>query len=762
MLNRFSAEVSSDTGFKCTQNNIKPVRKSSQDCSINEIIKSMTVEEKIGQMTQLTLGYLLTEPHSGSTELDPKKFDDAINKFKVGSIIESTFSGALSLTQWRNVITKIQKFSLQTDKKIPVLFGVDSIHGANYVSGATLYPHNIAMAATRNISLMEQAAQVGAKETRASGVRWNFDPVLDLARNPLWPRFGETYGEDSYLVTEMGKAAIKGYEANDVSAHQSVATCLKHFVGYSCSDNGKDRTPASISDIELYDKHFPPFQAAIEQGAQSVMINSASLNGVPVHASYELLTKLLREKWGFKGLIVTDWEDIIRLYTRHKVAHSPRDAVKIAIEAGIDMSMVPDNFSFCQHLLDLVKTGEISEQRIDESVVRILQLKANLGLFDNPYPEESATENFGKKDYQQLALESAYQAITLLKNEESILPLKKSAKVLLAGPVSNSLSALNGPWSFSWQGRGDSNYPEHYQTLHSAFKKQLTDKLITLSLAEFGCDSHYNHQKLQSLAQEVDYIVLALGEDSYAESPGIIDDLTLPDEQLLLAQVAIATGKPVILVLAEGRPRIIRTIEPSIKGIIQAYWSGSKSGEAIVDVLFGECNPSGKLPYSYPRFTGDIVHYDRNYTCDVQELAAGEITDQGYKPQWPFGHGLSYSQFQYSSLVVERATTNSEHIYYVSVVVTNTGNCDGMHGVDMYVSDLVASVIPSVKRLKSFTKIFIEKKESVQVHFRLGKVDLSMINQQLERVIEAGEFQVSVGQLTANFVVETNEKLSAC
>ncbi len=719
---------------------------------IQEKINVMSLEEKVGQMTQLTLGFLLQDPFSDDPHIDKEKILEAISVYKVGSILESTFSGALTLEKWQSIVRQIQDAALVNEPCIPVLFGVDSIHGATYVKGSTLFPHNLALAASRNPQLVMQCAQVAAMETRASGVRWNFAPVLDLARNPLWPRYGETFGEDPYLVSEMGKAAICGYENSDISQVNSVATCLKHFVGYSCSDNGKDRTPASIAEIDLWEKHIPAFRKAIELGAPSVMINSASVNGVPVHASHYLLQTVLRDKLGFEGVVVSDWEDVIRLHTRHRVADSPREAVRIAVEAGIDMSMVPDNFSFCHYLIDLVKSGDIPESRIDQSVARILAFKMQLGLFDNAYPEPRAAEKFALSEYRDLALNAARQSVTLLKNENKTLPLKENTRILLAGPAANSLSALNGPWSFSWQGLDKDGYPERYQTLSQVLLNRLGNEgVVTMGSDDYDNDKNYDTRRLQQLACEVDVIILALGENAYAESPGVIDDLALAPEQQALAEAAIATGKPVVLLLAEGRPRIIRSIEPGMSAILQAYWPGSQGAEAIVDILLGKENPCGLLPYSYPRYSGDFVYYDRNFTADVQELVPGEISSDGYNPQWPFGFGLSYTQFEYSGLEIDHDVLTCRDQLEIKVSVSNVGQRSGICATDLFVSDLFASIAPSVKRLKGFQCVELEPGEVKTLIFRLTPDHLSFINSQSEPIIEPGEFKITVGPLAKNF-----------
>ena len=566
---------------------------------INGLIDKMTIEEKVGQMTQINLGFLSSsiDQHDGKVkQIDDKKLEDAILKYHVGSIL-NTAGTAYTVEKWHKILSKIQNIALKSEHKIPVLYGIDAIHGVTYTKGSTLFPHNIGLAATRNPSLARQIAQVTAKETRASGIRWNFDPVLDLGRNPLWPRFCETFGEDPLIVSKMGEEIIKGYEGDGLSNYTSVSSCMKHFIGYSDPKSGKDRTEAYISDITLWQKHIPSFKAAVEAGASTIMINSSMINDIPVHSSYELLTNLLRKKLGFEGMIVTDWEDIIRLHERHKIASNPREAVKIAIQAGIDMSMVPNSFSFCNHLIDLVKDGEIQEERIDSSVRRILELKMKLGLFENPYPEEKAVDNFGLKEYQSLALKSARESLVLLKNKNNVLPLSKDKKYLLLGPAANCLSALNGCWSYSWQGDREEVYPENGRTILDVFKQRFKPDQIFCNVDNnYTSSQNFEISFSEKEIKDVDFVLLFLGENAYAESPGNINDLTLDENQIILAKKAIELNKKIVLVLVQGRPRIISSFSNDINGIIHASLPGSMGAQAIVDLLFGDFNPSGILP----------------------------------------------------------------------------------------------------------------------------------------------------------------------
>src|SRR5580700_2216398 len=548
---------------------------------VEALLSKMTVDEKIGQMTQVTLGVVST-PQDGV--LDTAKLAAAVEKYKVGSILNVT-NHALTVDQWRKVIAQIQDDAAKTRLKIPVIYGLDGIHGQTYTLNATLFPQNIAMAATRDPELAAAIAKVTAKELRASGVRWNFAPVLDCGRQPLWSRFPETYGEDVYIGTTMGSVAIKAYEEDGLKSPTAVASCMKHYIAYSDSRTGKDRTPIYLPEIEMREYYLPQFRAAIKAGASTLMVNSSEINGIPVHANKYLLTDVLRKELGFQGVVVSDWEDIIRLHTRHNVAATPRAAVVLAVNAGVDMSMVPSDFSFFILLKEAVQKGEVPMSRIDEAVRRILTLKEKLGLFDNPYPEDAAAANFGRPEYQVLALRAAHEAMTLLKNDDNVLPLATNAKILVAGPSARSVSALNGCWSYTWQGNDERWYPAGSKTILDALRDKLgAANVLTTAVPGFNNPDNYDTSALKTAATSADAIVLCLGENAYAESPGNIRDLTLPDEQLALARAAAATGKPVILVLTEGRPRFITGIAPSMKAILLAYWSGRKTAEAISDV----------------------------------------------------------------------------------------------------------------------------------------------------------------------------------
>ncbi|HEX3165242.1 MAG TPA: glycoside hydrolase family 3 N-terminal domain-containing protein, partial [Chitinophagaceae bacterium] len=663
------------------------------------LLKKMTLEEKIGQMTQVTFA-VIAKGGWGDTEgnIDPAALKKAIQEKHVGSILNVNAHG-FTVEKWHEVIKIIQDEAMTTRLKIPIVYGLDGMHGQTYTLNSTLFPHNLAMAATRNPDYVKAAAKVTANELRASGVRWNFAPVLDIGRQPLWSRFPETYGEDVYITRTMGALAVRSYEEDGLKNPTAVASCLKHYLAYSGPRNGKDRTPAYIPEIELREYYLPSFRDAVRSGASSVMINSGEINGEPVHASKYLLTDVLRKELGFQGLIVTDWEDIKRLYDRHYVANSPRQAVVMAINAGIDMSMVPTDFSFYDLLLEAVKLKEVPMSRIDDAVKRILTLKYKLGLFDNPYAEDAAKANFGKPEYQTLALNAAREAMTLLKNKNNILPLTKNMKVLVAGPSAQSITALNGCWSYTWQGNNEQWYPTDNKTILQAIKDKIGAANVTTSTMKgFNATENYNVASLRRAAEKADVIIMCIGEDAYAESPGNTRELALADEQVELVKAAQLTGKPVILVLTEGRPRFITNIEPASSGILMAYWSGRKTAEAIADVLFGDYNPDGRLPFTYHRSMGEIVLYDRKPTEEVREVF-NDNAGSGYDPLYPFGWGLSYTTFEYGDLKLSSNTLNGDAKLNVSVTVKNTGSRAGKHTVELYTRDMYASITPSMRRL---------------------------------------------------------------
>lgn len=715
------------------------------------LLKKMTLEEKVGQMTQVTHAVVAIGGWGNEDgSIDPAALKKAIQDYKVGSILNTT-AHALPAEKWRALMKQIQDEVQLTRLKIPVVYGLDGMHGQTYTLNSTLFPQNIGMAATRNDALVRIAAKVTAMELRASGVRWNFAPVLDIGRQPLWSRFPETYGEDVHIVTQMGTTAVKAYEEDGLKNTTAVGTSLKHYLGYSASRNGKDRTPIYLPEIEMREYYLPQFREAVRTGAASVMVNSSEINGVPVHASKYLLTDVLRRELGFEGVIVTDWEDIKRLHDRHNVAATPREAVVLAINAGIDMSMVPSDYSFYDLLLEAVKKGEVPMSRIDDAVTRILIMKYKMGLFDNPYPEETAIANFGKPEYQQYALDAAHEALTLLKNKNSILPLSKNTKVLVAGPSAQSLAALNGCWSYTWQGNQDQWYPADSKTILQAITDKLgKDNVITTTGKGFDNRLNYDAALLKNAATQADVIILCIGENAYAESPGNTRDLALPKEQEDLVIAAALTGKPVILVLTEGRPRFITNIEPVASGILMSYWSGKKSAEAIADVLFGDYNPDGRLPFTYHKSMGEIVLYDRKPTEEVREVFNDNVKT-GYDPLYPFGWGLSYTRFTYSDLKLSAAELVRNGELTITVTVHNSGERAGKHSIELYTRDLYASITPNMRRLRAYQKIQLNAGEEKVVRFTIRAKDLAFVNNELKTVAEPGEFELYIGDLKAGF-----------
>lgn len=717
---------------------------------VERLLAEMTLEEKVGQMTQLTLQAVSSQ--RGTSEqahrLDREKLEEALLQHHVGSIL-NVWDIAFSVDEWQELITNIQDVVLEKSRlKIPVIYGIDSVHGANYTKEATLFPQNIAMAATWNPDLVREAARITALETRASGIPWNFSPVLDMGRQPLWSRFFETFGEDPYLVSRLGAAAIEGYQGDDVSSGERVAATLKHYLGYGQPLSGRDRTPAWIPKRFLYEYSVPPFQAAIEAGAQTIMINSGEINGIPVHASYEILTVLLREELGFKGVAVTDWEDILKLVTVHRVAHDEKEAVYQAVAAGIDVSMTPYSPSFAGVLAELVREGRISESRIDQSVRRILKLKYDLGLFDSPYPDPDLKARVGSPESQEVSLRAAEEAVTLLKNEGNALPLPETARLLVTGPAARSLPAIYGSWTYTWQGNDPQAYPEDAEDLLTALQAHFGEARTTY-LEGASWSEPRDLDAVRRAAADHEAVLVCVGEPASTEKPGDIVDLMMSDAQLDLIRAAAEGGKPVILVLAQNRPRIIQPVAELVSAVVHLYQSGPYAGRALAGVLTGEVNPSGRLPFTYPQYTGGIVPYDRKHSEDVD--ATPEV--RGYDPQFEFGYGISYTTFEYSNLTLNKSEISSGDSIEVAVTVRNAGTRRGKEVVQLYLSDLVASVTPSVKRLKGFQKVDLAPGQSDTVRFTIGPAEMSFIGMDNVPIVEPGEFRVRAGDLEASFLV---------
>jgi beta-glucosidase len=729
---------------------------------IEDLLKRMTLEEKVGQMTQLTIG-MIVNGRDQDIKIDPAKLEKAIVKYGVGSILNVS-DQALTLDRWHEIIGDIQGAAKKTRLGIPVIYGIDSIHGANYIQGATLFPQEIGMAATWNPELMKRAAEITAIETRAAGIPWSFSPVLDLGRNPLWPRFWETFGEDPYLAKVMGVAFVRGLEGADVSSNNQVAASLKHYMGYSFPLTGRDRTPAWIPENYLREYFLPTFDAAVKAGARTVMINSGEINGVPGHVNKHILTDILRGELGFKGFVVSDWEDIKKLVTTWRVAATEKEATRQAIMAGIDMSMVPLDYSFADHLIALIKEGAVPQSRIDEAVRRILRVKFELGLFEKPVPTAALKAKFALPESRQVSLQAARESLTLLKNANNILPLAKTTKVLVTGPTSDSMISLNNGWSYVWQGSEESLYPKDRPTIRKAIEEKVGASNVTFVQGTkitrpAGSTSNNTPTDKEeevdiaaavSAAQNVDVIVLALGEGSYCETPGNVTDLTIGEPQIKLAEALKATGKPIVMVLVEGRPRIINRIADSASAILMAYNPSNEGGTAIADVLFGDVNPSGKLPFTYPRTPNGLINYDHK-PFETEDTAFGNMA---FKPQFEFGEGLSYTTFAYSDLRLGKQVITANEELPVSVTVTNTGRRAGKEAVLVYVSDLVASISPPSRRLRRFAKISLEPGQSRTLTFKLRRDDLSFIGADNKPVAEPGEFDVKVGGLTERFILK--------
>lgn len=715
-------------------------KQAASDPFVEELLKKMTLEEKVGQMTQVTLEVVSKRQDDRIVKLDPAKLREAIVKYHVGSILNCGGS-ANTFENWQEIITAIQDIATkETRLKIPVIYGIDSIHGANYIVGATLFPQSFAMAATGNLDLVTQASAITARETRATGIPWNFNPVLDMARNPLWSRFWEHFGEDPYLGSVMAYAYVKAQQGDNMAAGDKVAACMKHYLGYSFPLTGKDRTPAWIPERMLREIWLPPFAAGAKAGVATVMVNSSEINGIPMHSYKYALDDLLRGELGFDGFIVSDWADIDNLFTREKIAASQREAVKMAVMAGIDMSMVPYDYSFYNHLVDLVQKGEVPMKRIDQAVRNILKVKKQLGLFANAYPDKNARKNFATAEATQVNLQAAQECITLLKNANGVLPMAKDKKVLVTGPTANLLSVMNGGWTITWQGDREDLYPAEKDTVLEAVQKLIGKDKVSY-VEGTGFDKDINTAAAVEAAKQADVVIACIGEKTYCETPGNINDLTLDEAQLNLVAQLAATGKPVVLVLLEGRPRIIRPVVDQAGAIVMAYLPGMEGGTAIASVLFGDVNPSGKLPFTYPKYTGDLTLYD----CKNSEK---------YDPQWSFGHGLSHTTFGYANLKLGRKTVAKGGTVAVSVDVTNTGKVAGKEIVQLYLRDQVRSVTPPQRQLKRFTKIELQPGETKTVKFELTTEDLSFIGRENTRIVEPGDFDVMIANLKDTFTLK--------
>jgi len=729
---------------QATRVSSKPTR--SQKLRVEALLARMTLEEKIGQMTNLVIN-TITTGRDQDIRIDPAKLEKAILKYGVGSF-QNVNNQALPAEKWREIIGQIQETSQKTRLRIPNIYGIDSIHGANYVRGSTLFPQEIGMAATWNPALMQRAAEIAAAETRAAGIPWSFSPVLDVGRQPLWPRLWETFGEDTYLTQVMGVAFVRGLEGDDISSPTHVAACLKHYVGYSFPLSGRDRTPAWIPENYLREYFLPSFTAAVRAGAHTIMVNSAEVNGVPGHINRYLLTDVLRGELGFQGFVVTDYEDVKKLVNQWHVAADEKEATRLAIMAGIDMNMTPHDFSFNENLLALVKEGKVPMSRIDEAVRRILRVKFELGLFEQPMPDAALVSKIGTDESRQVALQAARESMTLLKNTKNLLPLSKDRKVLVTGPTANSLLSLNNGWTYVWQGNNADLYPKDRPTILQAIEAKVGKNLAYVPGTTL--DQEINIEEAVRAARKADVAVVCLGEGAYTETPGNLTDLTLSEAQLKLAAAIEATGKPVVLVLVEGRPRIINRVADRAGAILMAYNPGNEGGTAVADVLFGDYNPGGRLPFTYPRTPNGLITYDHK----LFETEATGSGNAAFMPQFEFGHGLSYTTFNYSNLRLDHKQVPMNGQANLSVTVTNSGQRAGKEVVLLYVRERVASLSPAGKRVKRFAKIYLEPGQSRDLTFTLRRDDLSFIGADNKPTVEAGDFDVMVGNLTDSFSLQ--------
>ncbi|MBR9919322.1 MAG: beta-glucosidase [Bacteroidetes bacterium] len=715
---------------------------------VAEIMSGLTLDDKVGEMTQFAIDMLsvgepydLEKPH----QLDPEKLQKVLVDLKVGSIL-NVGGYAYTREHWHEIMTTIKEYTDKKESKIPVLYGIDAIHGTNYTIGATLYPQQAGLAATWNPQLVEELGKITAYETRASYIPWTFSPVCDLGRDARWPRLWEGFGEDPLLASDMAVALVNGFQGEDPSDKYQVAACLKHYLGYSRPLTGMDRTQAWIPERQLREYFLPSFKAAVDAGALTIMINSGDMNGIPTHIDKYVLTDILRGELGFKGLAVTDWEDIKYLFTRHRVAKDHKEAIAMAINAGVDMSMVPNDIEFPTLLKECVEEGLVPMSRINESVERILRVKVQLGLFEEMFHDPADYPDFNSEEFENLAYLGAVESLVLAKNEDNALPLSRESNILVTGPTANSMIPLNGGWTFTWQGNEEQYFAEDDMTILEALQEKLGDKRVRY-VEGTTYDEAVNIQAATTAARSADAVVVCIGEFSYTEYVGNLNDLNLPQAQQELVKAVAAAGKPVILVVTEGRPRIIRDIEGLADGVLLSLYPGNQGGKAIASVLFGDENPSGKLPYTYPQAANALIPYDYRgtdkYSIDIEE--------QGLAPQYPFGHGLSYTSFEYGDISLSADSLSANGEITVSIDVTNTGSRGGKEVVQLYTADLVASIAPSVRRLRGFEKVQLKPGESKTVSFSLTPRDLAFVGRQNKWQTEPGQFEVYIADKSATF-----------
>lgn len=725
--------------------------------NIQQWLKNMTLEEKIGQMCQITIDVVTdfeASQKNGFT-LDKEKLDTVIGKYKVGSLLNVPLSIAQKKEKWAEAIKQIQELSMK-EIGIPCIYGVDQIHGTTYTLDGTMFPQGINMAATFNRDLAKRSAEISAYETKACNIPWNFAPVVDLGRDPRWSRMWENYGEDSYVNTEMGKAAVAGFQGEDPNhiGKYNVAACMKHYMGYGVPISGKDRTPSSISRSDMREKHFAPFLAAVRNGALSVMVNSSVDNGMPFHANKELLTQWLKEDLNWDGLIVTDWADINNLCVRDHIAATKKEAIKIAINAGIDMSMVPYEVSFCDYLKELVDEGEVPMSRIDDAVARVLRLKYRLGLFDKPYWSVEEYSKFGSEEFAKVALQCAEESEVLVKNENNVLPLAKGKKILLTGPNANSMRCLNGGWSYSWQGHRADECAQAYNTIYESLCNKYGKENIIyepgVTYAPYRNDNWWEENKPEiskavAAAGRADVIVACIGENSYCETPGNLTDLNMSSNQQELVKALAKTGKPIVLILNQGRPRLIKDIEPLAKAIVNIMLPSNYGGDALANLLAGDSNFSGKMPFTYPKHINALATYDYKPCENIGQMGGNYNYDSVMDIQWPFGYGLSYTTYQYKNLKLDKTAFTADDELTFTVDVTNTGKMAGKESVLLFSKDLVASSTPDNIRLRNFDKIALEPGETKTVTLKLKGSDMAFVGYDGKWILEKGDFKFKCG-----------------
>lgn len=728
------------------------------EAQVEQTLKKLTLEEKIGQMMELVTDLFGANDKNGVFYIDEHKTDSILSRYKIGSILNAPNTCAPTAKQWEKYIAQIQKISMKRIG-IPCVFGLDQNHGSTYTQGGTLFPQNINVAATFNREIARRSAEATAYETRAVSVPWTYSPTVDLGRDARWPRIWENFGEDCYLSSEMGKAMVYGFQGEDPNNIDQfhIATSMKHFMGYGVPWTGKDRTPAYISPADLREKHFAPFLAGLQAGALTVMVNSASVNGMPMHANKEFLTGWLKEETGWDGVLITDWADINNLYTREMVAKDKKDALRIAINAGIDMIMEPYSCDACGYLVELVKEGKIPMSRIDDACRRVLRMKYRLDLFKNPTQKLKNYPKFGGEEFAKLALEGATESMVLLKNEGNILPLQHGKKILLTGPNANQMRCLNGGWSYTWQGHRADEFAGKYNTIYEAFCNEYGKENVILNQGvtynEKGKYWEENEPQIQeavAAAKDADVIVACIGENSYTETPGNLTDLWLSENQRNLVKALAQTGKPVILVLNEGRPRLIADIEPLAQGIINILIPGNMGGDALANLVSGKSNFSGKMPYTYPKEINSLANYDFKKSEEVGTMEGAYDYNAKITQQWGFGYGLSYTSYKYSNLKVSQSDFRHGDIIKVSVDVKNTGKVAGKESVLLFSSDLIASIVPDGRRLRAFDKVELQPGETKTVTFELKADDLAFVGWNGKWRLEEGDFKLMIADQSAD------------